>query len=61
MGRMKENPRYNVISMRISEDELRNLESLMEKSHMSISHIMREAIEFFAAHHEQAKPIRTLS
>jgi len=53
MARMKENPRYNVISLRISEEERRELEHLMKKTHKNISHIMREAIEFFAAHHEQ--------
>lgn len=56
MARMKESPRYNVISLRISEEERRELESLMEKTHKSVSHIMREAIEYFAAYHEQPKP-----
>lgn len=44
MSRMKENPRYKVISMRISEKEFRHLEYLMEMTHNSISHIMREAM-----------------
>lgn len=55
MGRIKENPRYNVISMRISEEELRHIENLMKKTHKSVSNIMREAIEFFAANREHAK------
>lgn len=52
MGRMKENPRYNVISLRISDVERKELEQLMERTHKSISHVMREAIEYFATHHE---------
>jgi predicted DNA-binding protein len=45
MGRMRENPRYNVISMRISDEEREQLELLMNKTHMSVSDIMREAME----------------
>jgi len=56
---MKEHPRSNVISMRISEEELKHLEYLMEKTHKSVSHIMREAIEHYAANYdEQMKPNR---
>lgn len=59
MGRIKQQPRYNVISMRISEEELKHLEYLMEKTHKSVSHIMRDAMELYAANYdEQAKPNR---
>ena len=51
MGKMRENPRYNVISMRISDEERDHLENIMEKTHLSISDIMREAMEFFAANY----------
>lgn len=53
MGRMRENPRYNVISMRVSDEERDHLENLMKTTHKSISDIMREAMEYFSAHHEQ--------
>ncbi|MBI2355289.1 MAG: ribbon-helix-helix protein, CopG family [Deltaproteobacteria bacterium] len=53
MGRMRENPRYNVISMRISDEEREHLENIMEKTHMSISDIMREAMDYFAANYDQ--------
>jgi len=53
MGRMRENPRYNVISMRISDEEREHLENIMEKTKKSISDIMREAMDHFAATHEQ--------
>jgi hypothetical protein len=45
MGRMRENPRYNVISMRISDEEKDTLELIMNSTHKSVSDIMREAME----------------
>ncbi len=53
MGRMRENPRYNVISMRVSDEERDHLENLMKTTHKSISDIMREAMEYFSVHYEQ--------
>ena len=53
MGRMRENPRYNVISMRVSDEERDHLDNLMKTTHKSISVIMREAMEYFSAHYEQ--------
>ncbi len=47
MGRMRENPRYNVISMRISDEERETLQMIMESTHKSVSDIMREAMELF--------------
>ncbi len=47
MGKMRENPRYNVISMRISDDERNELESLMSMTNKSVSDIMREAMGLF--------------
>jgi len=55
MGRMRENPRYNVISMRISDEERDHLESLMNKTHKSVSDVMREAMEYFTSQYEQGK------
>lgn len=45
MGRMRENPRYNVISMRISDEERDTLEQIMSTTHKSVSDIMREAMD----------------
>lgn len=47
MGRMSENPRYNVISMRISDEERETLQDLINTTHKSVSDIMREAMELF--------------
>jgi len=50
MGRMRENPRYNVISMRISDEEREMLQTMMETTSKSVSEIMREAMELFKSH-----------
>ncbi len=44
MGRMRENPRYNVISMRISDEEREILQEIIDSTHKSVSDIMREAM-----------------
>lgn len=48
MGRMIEKPRYNVISMRISAQEREYLNRIMERTNMSMSEVMREAMRRFA-------------
>lgn len=53
MGRMRENPRYNVISMRISDEEREHLENLVQRTHKSVSDIMREAMEVLTAQLER--------
>lgn len=53
MGRMRANPRYNVVSMRISDDERRHLESLVEHTHKSVSDLMREAMNLIAGQLKQ--------
>jgi len=55
MGRMRENPRYNVISMRISDEERDQLEQLMNRTQKSVSDIMREAMEYFSSQYEQQR------
>jgi hypothetical protein len=54
MGRMREHPRYNVISMRISDEERETLQEIMMTTQKSISDIMREAMELFK--NKWAKP-----
>jgi hypothetical protein len=44
---MRENPRYNVISMRISDEERVELETLVSITDKSVSGIMREAMDLF--------------
>lgn len=45
MGKMRENPRYNVISMRISDEERAALDQLMNATNKSVSQLMREAMD----------------
>jgi hypothetical protein len=45
MGKMRENPRYNVISMRISDEERATLDDIMYSTNKSVSQLMREAME----------------
>jgi predicted DNA-binding protein len=54
MGRMREHPRYNVISMRISDEERETLQEIMQTTQKSMSDIMREAMELFK--NKWAKP-----
>jgi predicted transcriptional regulator len=48
MGKAIKSPRYNVISIRISEEERRHLNSLVERKCMSVSNLMREALAYYA-------------
>ena len=59
MGRMRENPRYNVISMRVSDEERDHLDSLIKTTQKSISDIMREALVYFSAHYNERKGLNS--
>ena len=48
MGSMKENPRYNVVSLRLSDEEKAELDEVTRLSRKSISTIMRDALEQYA-------------
>lgn len=44
MGSMKENPRYNVISLRITDEEKAELDKVTRLTRKTVSDIMREAM-----------------
>lgn len=44
MGAMKKNPRYNVVSLRISDAEKKTLTEIARRMDRSISDVMREAV-----------------
>ena len=50
MGKYKDNAKYNVVSMRVSEEEKLVLEELMRKNSMTVSGLMREAIQLYTPH-----------
>ena len=45
MPRYKETPRYNVISMRVSDDERKSLQQFATQNALSISDMMRMAMQ----------------
>ncbi len=49
MAKYKETPRYNVISMRVNEDERKALRAIASHQKISISKMMRQAMERFTA------------
>lgn len=44
MGATKENPRYNVVSIRVSDEELEALQEVCKETNKSVSTVMREAM-----------------
>ena len=52
MGKYKETPRYNVISMRVSDLERKELEQIASKHSLSISDMMRQAMDVYTRYHE---------
>jgi uncharacterized protein (DUF1778 family) len=49
MANYKKKPRYNVISMRVSDDERKLLQTLASRNALSISDMMRQAMTQIAA------------
>ena len=47
MSKYKENAKYHVVSMRVSDTEKRALEEMTRTSKKSISRLMREAIQLY--------------
>ena len=55
MGAMKANPRYNVVSIRVSDEELEALQEACKKSNKSVSAIMREAMSMIRSTAQNSK------
>lgn len=45
MRMLKENPRYNIVSLRVSDEELSAIKVLLQREHMTISDLMRDALQ----------------
>ncbi len=54
MARMKENPRYNVVSLRLNDEEMNFLQEITKRDNKCISEIVREALT-----HEMASAVNT--
>ncbi len=55
MGSMKESPRYNVVSLRLSDEEKAGLDAVTRLTRKSVSTIMRDALEQYALRLEQVR------
>jgi hypothetical protein len=51
----KGQPRYNVISMRITQEERTHLDTTLKKSRTCVSHFMRDAMNYFTALQERGE------
>lgn len=49
MGKSKKTARYNVVSIRVTDDERKRLQRLASKTNLNISDVMRQAMVFFPA------------
>lgn len=52
MGKYKDTPRYNVISMRVSDVERNELQHIASRHDLSISKLMRQAMDIFTRYHD---------
>ena len=50
MGKYKENPKYNVVSIRVSDEEKAFLDEISKRERSSITELMREAIRSYVPH-----------
>jgi predicted transcriptional regulator len=48
MAKYKQNPRYNVVSIRVSDQERENLEEMARETNKKVSELMREALRTMA-------------
>jgi predicted transcriptional regulator len=44
MGKYKENPKYNVVSIRVSDEERKIIRRLAESCNTSTTHLLREVL-----------------
>lgn len=54
MGKYKVSPRYNVISMRISDSELQAVQAIASYYDISKSEVLRQVMERFTTSHEES-------
>ncbi|HBA89333.1 MAG TPA: hypothetical protein DCZ75_15505 [Geobacter sp.] len=56
MFKPKENPRYHIVSVRVSEEERETLNMLSRQSHKTTSELMREALQNIVPGNRQPQP-----
>jgi predicted transcriptional regulator len=50
MAKYKEHPRYNVVSIRVSDEEKALLDEVTRRDHTNITTLMRQAIRNYIPH-----------
>jgi predicted transcriptional regulator len=50
MAKYKDHPRYNVVSIRVSDEEKALLEEVTRRDHTNITTLMRQAIRSYLPH-----------
>ena len=50
MGKFKENPKYNVLSIRVTDEEKAFMEEMKQSTRKSISMLLREAMQLYSPH-----------
>ena len=50
MAKYKEHPRYNVVSIRVSDEEKALLDEVTHRDHTNITTLMRQAIRSYIPH-----------
>jgi len=48
MPNSKDNPRYNVLSLRITDEEKAALDEVSQRTHKTLSTVVREAIQLYS-------------
>jgi len=49
MGKYKEHPKYNVVSIRVSDEEKALLDEISKRDRSSITELMRKAIKSYSS------------
>ncbi len=50
MGKYKDQPKYNVVSIRVSDEEKAFFDEMIKRERTNISNLMREAIRCYIPH-----------
>jgi Ribbon-helix-helix protein, copG family len=59
MGKYKQNPKYNVVSIRVTDEEKALLEEMTRRDRTNITNLMREAISIYTSAPIVDKTLRT--
>jgi len=58
MRKLKDQPKYHVVSLRVSDEEKAILEEMSRRDQTNITNVMREAITFYTSVFELWSPVK---